>query len=1180
MKKFVLIIALSCVSPGFGQSGPISSSNFGFQCGTGNTLNCKNPSPPPQGVWPTGATPGLLRLHDAGTTWSGLNPSSGTFTWNNLDQWLDMIAAHQPLAVAEQFTWVPCWSAQPTQITTCNGNSPPTAPGGSNLPPADLSSMGSANFDAFVTAFVNHCSAAGHCVKDLIKYYQMWNEWDLQFHWTGTLSQLYQMIAPAVAIIRANVTGAIIIMPSTTVFNDTGNGYACSEVAQLNLDATAGPGGTRLSDWIDTHFYLTHTSTTTWTPEQQWANYIANGSNGFLDIRAGAAVAGCTPATTARGWSSIPWVNSESSFDGSASLNYHCPNGSEGGTVPANGYSQFSLADCQGQIVRWQILHDSNGASGLWWYYWNATIGNNAGYHTLYTQMMAELAGGWFAGPATYSTNNGIQTWTAPFVTSNGRSALFAWTPSEDGASYTVPSGYTSYVDASGMSHAATAGQNIKIGVQPFMLLKGQTVYGRGAGATGPPTTIGPAVSATGFRARTDRCATGFASDAVNCVNGATTGQAGSALVFRNQSSDPLPFSQLAPANTAFTGQDFNAYSVIATDTALASTAGISAGAIFNLGQGGHYFAKDNSLLLVNTGGGNTLLLWVDVTAIHNKTCSPAAPCLRYTGIRTSGTTQDATHFTNPLAMSQVTADPANTIFELSGNGLSVNKLTVNGLPACAVSASCTLTRTAYVNFASDTPVPCSVLPADYKQTWTGLFNPANDGSIGFPMGGAGDWHANTATVFPDDFILPTVGNAGNYGFQTTASGTSAGAEPAWCQTSGCTVTDGTATRTNIGKLSGQGPGFDLVVYKPASGCSHVNMRLGKIYRGTGNANPAGTFTTDSPSTAWNLYHSLTVPVALTDIGTLHDAQMELNSTYMQWGPTGGGGAPSAPFTGKQSCRSSGGAENYCYIYVWNIDTLNVQPCQQWTNQGTNTIGHCDAHGLNGQLTRFAGGAFFAHQFNAMNTSAGAANPGTQLFNPALSWDQHGSWNNADATDSTPALMAMTQIPSVGRVNGTGYSLAWYAEDIYLRPDGSGTGFRISHNYNTGSSPDFSVQNAFGVTSMDGTFMAVASDMMETRGAVASPTSQCTSNRGDLPWKASTAYASGNRILPVSNNSNQSIFVNNSLAGTSGTVGNFSSCQTLSSSCVDGSVTWTNLGPNSCRADIFIVDVASAHPAP
>src|SRR5438270_843521 len=96
VKKFVLIIALSCVSPGFGQSGPISSSNFGFQCGTGNTLNCKNPSPPPQGVWPTGATPGLLRLHDAGTTWSGLNPSSGTFTWNNLDQWLDMIAAHQP----------------------------------------------------------------------------------------------------------------------------------------------------------------------------------------------------------------------------------------------------------------------------------------------------------------------------------------------------------------------------------------------------------------------------------------------------------------------------------------------------------------------------------------------------------------------------------------------------------------------------------------------------------------------------------------------------------------------------------------------------------------------------------------------------------------------------------------------------------------------------------------------------------------------------------------------------------------------------------------------------------------------------------------------------------------------------------------------------------------------------
>src|SRR5579863_1602880 len=85
----------------WGQSGTISSTNFGMQCGTGVASNC------PGYVLPTTQI-GLLRLWDSGTYWAVLQPNtftgltcndiqevSGTKTycWDNLDSWLDAIEA-------------------------------------------------------------------------------------------------------------------------------------------------------------------------------------------------------------------------------------------------------------------------------------------------------------------------------------------------------------------------------------------------------------------------------------------------------------------------------------------------------------------------------------------------------------------------------------------------------------------------------------------------------------------------------------------------------------------------------------------------------------------------------------------------------------------------------------------------------------------------------------------------------------------------------------------------------------------------------------------------------------------------------------------------------------------------------------------------------------------------------
>ncbi|HTW57384.1 MAG TPA: IPT/TIG domain-containing protein [Terriglobales bacterium] len=431
-------------------TGSIAPSYFGFQCGIGDTADCGNANGTVV-VWPsTQAQPGMLRLHDTGTQWANIEGAgAGQYQWNNLDAWLDAIATHQPLDVIEVFTWVPCWDV-PNPNTECS--SPPTSPVGTNTPPGDLTADGSPSFNTFVTAFVTHCSANNNCVKDYIKYYEMWNEWDISYHWTGTMAQVYQMVAPAASIIKSNITDAVILTPSTTPDSDTGLGYQADLQNWLNYETQHG----RISDWIAWHVYLTvgNSQNEIVTPETQWGTYNVN----FLSIQASTS-----------GWTTTPWADTETNYNGAPppGLNYSCPQSSS----PSPPVT-FSADDCAGMIARWQLLHDSNGAVSVDWYKWNETIGSNPQYETVYYNLMQYLVGGKFGGPCSFTAANGATTWTCSFTEAppNNTQALWVWTPNEAGTSYTVPSGYTDYKDLQGNTHTVTAGTSITIGVEPFML--------------------------------------------------------------------------------------------------------------------------------------------------------------------------------------------------------------------------------------------------------------------------------------------------------------------------------------------------------------------------------------------------------------------------------------------------------------------------------------------------------------------------------------------------------------------------------------------------------------------------------------------------------------------------------------------------------------------------------------
>jgi hypothetical protein len=257
------------------------------------------------------------------------------------------------------------------------------------------------------------------------------------------MAQVYQMVAPAVPIIKQNVTNAVILTPSTSKGAPT---YQCDLLNWLNYETANGV----ISDWIDWHVYLTLNSTTDNIPEVQWATYNQN----YLAVQQGQSVSGCSSGTTAPGWANTPWANTETNFsNGEAAAPYTCS-------------PLYDAQDCTGQIIRWQILHDSNGASSLDWYKWNQTIGTNPLYDPAYTWMMQKFTSGKFTGAASASG----AVWSAPFTEADGTSAMLVWTTSEAGASYSVPAGFSTVQDLTGNVTSTTTGASISLTTEPMLL--------------------------------------------------------------------------------------------------------------------------------------------------------------------------------------------------------------------------------------------------------------------------------------------------------------------------------------------------------------------------------------------------------------------------------------------------------------------------------------------------------------------------------------------------------------------------------------------------------------------------------------------------------------------------------------------------------------------------------------
>jgi hypothetical protein len=431
------------------QAGTIAPDYFGMQCGVGyvtGAYNCPDAQVSNDPLWPTSiAQPGLLRLWDSQTAWSwlmtGYSGGTGTYSWSQLDGYLDVIAQNEPVSVNYTFGCVPTFA-----MSGPSGPMGSCGTAGGATPPTDLTANGSATFNQFVTDLMNHCSPNGNCVSDLITGFELWNEANANSgnsqaaRWDGTPTQLYQMLKPAVAIIKAKNSNALIFTPSIT----GGGGSWMS--SYLTAEVQGGP----ISDHYNIHTYLNND-----IPED-----VITMIGGDL-----------APNTTTSGWTPKPWVMGESSWD-DISLPYGCNDGNTG--------TLFTTADCVGQMVRWDILLFANGgASGLYWYYWNTNIGTQQPFATAYYYMMQYLVGGKLNSQGCTSSGTTPAVYTCSFTESGGTQALWVWESCPNdanynacvaGTGYTIPSGYVDYLDLTGGKTNVSGGQSITVTVQPILL--------------------------------------------------------------------------------------------------------------------------------------------------------------------------------------------------------------------------------------------------------------------------------------------------------------------------------------------------------------------------------------------------------------------------------------------------------------------------------------------------------------------------------------------------------------------------------------------------------------------------------------------------------------------------------------------------------------------------------------
>jgi hypothetical protein len=359
-----------------------------------------------------------LRLWDTNAVWPNLNTAAGTYDFSALDGWL---AEAQTEGVDVMFTFgrTPTWAS--SNETQACGYDP-----GCAAPPTDLAS-GDTILKSFVTALVQHslASPTAH-----IKYYEIWNEPDLQNTWSGTPAQLVTMGKDIYETVHALDPKALVIGPSPSTGNQFGIHFLPDYYAA---------GGAPYEDIVGLHAYLYTGSAFSTVPE------------GIIDT-----ITQLKILMSANHVGSLPIFFTEGSWGG----------------APAN--ASMTSDQKVAYLGREYVLMWDASIARYYWYAWdNASWGTMLSGTTVQPDGVAYgLVRKWLDGAA-HTPNSCAKaadsTYTCP-LTYEGQPARILWNPTST-PSEIVPAAFGHYLTLDDATVEAIATGHITVGAKPVMLV-------------------------------------------------------------------------------------------------------------------------------------------------------------------------------------------------------------------------------------------------------------------------------------------------------------------------------------------------------------------------------------------------------------------------------------------------------------------------------------------------------------------------------------------------------------------------------------------------------------------------------------------------------------------------------------------------------------------------------------
>lgn len=403
----VLFIGMFTISTSLPSNGQVLKQMFTLSAQTG--LLYGEP-------WPSVSFSGL-RLWDTNTGWANLNPTSTSFDWSVLDTWMNSAGNHG-VDLMYTFGRVPQWASSKPYDATCR-----FGPGQCD-PPNDLNLDGTGtdqHWKTFVQALATH--AAGR-----IKYWELWNEPQNAFYWSGTTAQMVRMAQDARSILLNIDPNAVLLSPGTGLRYDAYNWTANYLAA----------GGGRYADIIAFHGYI----------EGSCPGALPNTS--VVPSR----VAAFRQMISNYGQGSKPLWNTEAGWGHTDTT---C----------------FTNTDLQaGFVAQMYLLYTSSRVARLYWYQWDNTNDGTLWNGALlkpgqaYAQSYSWLVGATLIQPCSEASNG---TWTCVMTRAGGYEAEAVWNRS--GASYTAPSQYGHYLDVYGNKYALPVNGSVNIGYKPILLI-------------------------------------------------------------------------------------------------------------------------------------------------------------------------------------------------------------------------------------------------------------------------------------------------------------------------------------------------------------------------------------------------------------------------------------------------------------------------------------------------------------------------------------------------------------------------------------------------------------------------------------------------------------------------------------------------------------------------------------